>query len=265
MMTMLKLFIATLFTLFHTMSSAVTLGQISIFDPNSGSRTIVYKKMGGYGVVEGDILIGKLTELTASPAVIRKKIGGSKWSNGLVPFEMAENLPLMNKLAVLKAISHMQQHTAVQFIEITSKNRSQYPDYILFVPAEGTTCSSFVGKQGGMQEIQLSPRCTDMNTVHEIGHALGLWHEQSRADRVNYIRILWENIDENHRYNFDQHLKDGQDIGEYDYYSIMHYGPYAFSKNGEKTIIPLVDGVDIGQRNHLSEKDIAAIKEVYPP
>jgi len=103
-----------------------------------------------------------------------------------------------------------------------------------------------------------------MNTVHEIGHALGLWHEQSRADRNSYVRIVWENIDEDHKYNFDQHLTDGKDFGEYDYQSIMHYPSYAFSKNGQQTIIPLMDGVEIGQRNHLSEKDMAAINAMYP-
>lgn len=79
-----------------------------------------------------------------------------------------------------------------------------------------------------------------MNTVHEIGHALGLWHEQSRADRDSYIKILWENIAEDHKYNFNQHLHDGKDFGVYDYASIMHYGPLAFSKNGEKTIVPTI-------------------------
>ena len=44
----------------------------------------------------------------------------------------------------------------------------------------------------------------------------------------------------------------------------MHYPSYAFSKNGQQTIIPLMDGVEIGQRNHLSEKDMAAINAMYP-
>ena len=103
-----------------------------------------------------------------------------------------------------------------------------------------------------------------MNTVHEIGHALGLWHEQSREDRNSYLRVVWENIEDDFKYNFDQHLSDGKDFGDYDYESIMHYPAYAFSKNGEKTLIPLMDGVEIGQRNHLSEKDIAAVKAMYP-
>ncbi|KTC94634.1 Dot/Icm T4SS effector Zinc-dependent metalloprotease LegP [Legionella erythra] len=259
-----RYFLFSLSFLASSTLTAATLGQVTVADPVLGSRQLVYEQINDYAVVEGDILIGKASDLKRHSAVIRPKVGGSRWTHGIVPFEIAEDLPFKNKLAVMQAIAHWQEHTALEFVELTSKNREHYPDFIAFIPAEGTTCSSYVGKKGGRQEINLAPRCTTMSTVHEIGHALGMWHEQSRADRANYIHILWENIDEDNRYNFDQHLTDGKDIGEYDYQSIMHYGPYAFSKNGQKTIIPLVEGVEIGQRSHLSEKDIAAINAMYP-
>lgn len=243
---------------------AHSLGHMTVRDPQLGTRTIVYQQINQFAVAEGDILLARISDLQKEGAVIRPKVGGNRWPNGIIPFSLSEDLPIPNKLAVLQAIVYLQKNTPLEFVELTRKNRENYLDYINFIPAGGTTCSSYVGRKGGMQEINLSPRCTTMNTVHEIGHAIGLWHEQSRADRVNYIRILWENIDEDHRYNFDQQLNDGKDYGEYDYQSIMHYGMYAFSKNGNKTIIPLSEGAEIGQREKLSDKDIAAIKAMYP-
>lgn len=259
----LKILILSSTSLFSS-AFAVPFGHITVSDPVLGSRPVTYEAIDGYAVTEGDIIIGKVVNLRQQGAVITTKVGGSRWPKGVVAYEIHEELPFMNKLSVLQAINQWQKHTHVEFVELTSKNRNDYPDYISFIPAPGTTCSSYVGRKKGKQEINLSPRCTMMNTVHEIGHALGLWHEQSRADRNSYVRIAWENIEEEHKYNFDQHLTDGKDFGEYDFQSIMHYGSYAFSKNGQPTIVPLVSGVEIGQREQLSPKDIAVINAMYP-
>lgn len=254
----------TITALYLSPLHATILGQIIIADRNSGSRVLVYERINDYAVVEGDILIAKMRTIEQQGAIITKRIHGSRWPQGIIAFEVDEKLPFKNKFALYQAIDHWQQSTNIEFVELTSTNRNQYPDYISFIPAPGTICASYVGRKGGKQEINLSPRCTMMNTVHEIGHALGLWHEQSRADRDSYIKILWENIAEDHKYNFNQHLHDGKDFGAYDYSSIMHYGPNAFSKNGEKTIVPLIEEITIGQRNQLSNHDIAAINAMYP-
>lgn len=231
-------------------------------DINSQLREVEYSKSGRYAVAEGDIIIADLSQPSA---VVIPKVGGSRWPQGIVPVKVDIALPIINKVAIYQAMMEWQQKSTIEFVEITDENAQQYPDYIHFVPADGSTCSSWVGRKGGEQAVNLAPRCHKGNTIHELGHALGLWHEQSRSDRNAYITIVWENIDKSHQHNFQQHLSDGKDFGYYNYASIMHYSPFAFSKNGEKTIqFKQTGGEQMGQRDHLSEQDIAAVNAMYP-
>jgi hypothetical protein len=43
----------------------------------------------------------------------------------------------------------------------------------------------------------------------------------------------------------------------------MHYSENSFSKNGQPTIIPLKEGVFIGQRKQLSSIDVLELREFY--
>ena len=63
--------------------------------------------------------------------------------------------------------------------------------------------------------------------IHEIGHALGLIHEQTRPDRDNYVDILYNNIDNQYDFDFEKWFYPSvltYDV-PYDYGSIMHYAP----------------------------------------
>lgn len=251
------------FSFFISNSYADTgLRQVELFNPETGQQQRVsYVEKEGYAIIEGDIIIGTVEALKQKGAVVSSKLG-SRWPNGIVPYMINENMPNKNRTYIHQAIDEIEAKTNVRFVPLTTANKSQYKDYIEYMPAK-STCSSYVGKIGGRQGISLAPGCYTGASIHETTHALGFWHEQGRADRDSYVQIVWENISDSAKGNFNI-IKSGLLIGDYDYDSIMHYGAKAFSKNGKETIIPLQAGTVIGQRKGLSKKDITAINTMYP-
>lgn len=86
-----------------------------------------------------------------------------------------------------------------------------------------------------------------------------------RADRDQYIKILWENVERGLEDQFDKYsLKIIDHLGtQYDYGSVMHYGLRAFSRNGQPTIETYQSGVKIGQRVGFSKTDLYKINKLY--
>lgn len=60
------------------------------------------------------------------------------------------------------------------------------------------SCFSSVGnRKVGKQRLSIGTNCDRIATIeHEFLHALGFWHEQSRADRDDYVEIMWDRISE---------------------------------------------------------------------
>ncbi|XP_013421714.1 meprin A subunit alpha-like [Lingula anatina] len=101
--------------------------------------------------------------------------------------------------------------------------------------------------------------------MHELKHALGFYHEQSRNDRDNYITVDYSNVQSGKASQFQRmSLNEIQQFTPYDYGSLMHYGAYSFAADRSKpTIIPKKAGVTIGQRIRLSDYDIQEIRTLY--
>ena len=56
-------------------------------------------------------------------------------------------------------------------------------------------CWSIIGRSGGRQLLKMGNFCLQLGTaIHEAMHAAGFYHEQSRYDRDNYVKIFWNNI-----------------------------------------------------------------------
>ena len=192
-------------------------------------------------------------------AIIYPNSGGV-WPNGIVPYTYASNLSSQSRRDMEYAVNHWNTRTSLRFVPRTNER-----DYLVI--QDGGGCSSWIGKRGGRQAVNLASGCGKGAAVHELGHAIGMFHEQTRIDRDNFVTIIRNNIRPDMIYNFEKMTtRDGTTDGSYDFRSIMHYRSDAFSTNGRDTIVPKVSGVDIGYMGRgsvLSAGDLKAVASLY--
>ncbi len=209
----------------------------------------IYK---GYALYQGDIILGTEDE------VVNRGVAtdGRRWPNSTIPYTIAAGFNSTQLNRIMDAVEHINENTVLCVVPRTNE-----ADYVEFIPTGG--CASYIGRRGGKQTIWLSS-CSFGSTVHEVLHASGIYHEQSREDRDNYITVNYQNISSFAVNNFNiAPTSTSTDYGPYDYGSIMHYGNFGFSSNGLPTITTIPPGIPIGQRNGLSAGDIATLDAMY--
>ncbi|VDO29111.1 unnamed protein product, partial [Onchocerca flexuosa] len=180
-----------------------------------------------------------------------------------ISYDFAESIPLRTREKIRAAIAMWEERTCIRFQENgPNVNRIEFFD--------GGGCSSFVGRTGGTQGISIStPGCDVIGIIsHEIGHTLGIFHEQARLDQKNHIFINYNNIPFSRWNNFSPLSEYEADMFNlpYDTGSVMHYGPYGFAKDPYVPTITTRDKFQqytIGQREGPSFLDYAAINAAY--
>ncbi|BHF76114.1 Bone morphoproteintic protein 1 [Sparganum proliferum] len=188
------------------------------------------------------------------------------WPSGIVPVIMNSGLSNSARTVIIKAIRTWESLTCLRFVN----RQAQHKSYIIF-SVEDCGCCSYVGRQSDSrpQTVSIGPGCeVEGIALHEIGHALGFWHEQSRPDRDNYVQIFTQNIQPSNLFNFDKmSYKEVDSLGEpYDFNSIMHYHSSAFAKPGTYETIrprPCCPRPQIGQRSKPSASDVRQMNKLY--
>ena len=210
----------------------------------------------GEYLFQGDIkLVPEQTPSTRAAFINDENL---RWPDNTVFYDINDNVP--NNKRITDAIGEYKKYTNLDFIQIDKNNPP--PNFVEFVyDPEG--CASYVGMIGGKQTIEFADWGTVGTAMHEIGHAIGLYHEQSKGGRDAYVSILWENIEEGKEINFKEYPNSINTEG-FDFVSIMLYGSKAFSKNGNLTITKKDGRTTFGQRDQLSATDIEMINQMYP-
>jgi len=144
----------------------------------------------------------------------------------IIPYIFAETYAQDFKPLTVKSMDGISTLTGlVKFVP-----RESEANYIVF-DSSYSGCWSYIGRRGGGQTINIGQGCNYTEIIqHEVFHALGYWHEQSRPDRDNYVDILWDNIYAGFEYNFYKQKRINSLGDSYDYASVMHYPDDGFGK-----------------------------------
>nr|BAG74349.1 hatching enzyme [Clupea pallasii] len=209
-------------------------------------------------LVEGDLVVPRTRN---AMACWNNQCLWKKSSNGKVevPYTVNSQFSSSDKSKIQNAMATFNRKTCVQFVA-----RSTQRDYISIENRDG--CFSSLGRTGGKQVVSLKRNgCVYHGIIqHELNHALGFYHEQTRSDRDQYVKINWNYINSRMTYNFKKQRTNNLNT-PYDYSSVMHYGRTAFTvQNGKETITPIPNpNVRIGQRQGMSTTDILRINKLY--
>jgi hypothetical protein len=225
-------------------------------------------------VYQGDILLDNVQQSPdnhvsqslgiAFPQYLWPKVGGV----AQVPYVID---PASGDVANINAAITIFNNNFAGVIQFTAHNgETNYVDFNLDPNNNNGSCEATEGDAGIGEQFATGAGgtqnpCSVATVLHEIGHIVGLWHEQSRPDRDTYITVNYGAVIKASRGNFDPpYDSEGvQELTPFDYASVMEYPPYSFSRNGEPCIETIPAGIPLSNPNGYSAGDIDGVLRLY--
>ena len=222
-------------------------------------NVIAFRVVDGLAISYGDIIMGQVEPGVPGDHGSVDAPTPRMWDKSEIPYLISPDLA--NSDRVEKALEYMKQRSGLRFVPYRNQ-----PDAIAF-ESGSEHCYSLLGRVGGLQPIRLAEGCQVQQILHEIMHALGFIHQQSRQDRDQYVGVLWPNIDPKFWSQYSivpESFMEGERGFAFDYNSIMLYQPNAFATRpdaltmktkGTEPIAPTLEG--------FSEGDIQRINQLF--
>ena len=231
-------------------------------------RPVTYVVDGTRKIFEGDILLDHVAHLPARQSGPRPLSVGTAYPQYLwlrnasnvaaIPYVITS--PATDLNAALASFNATFKGT-IQFVRRT--NQADYVNFDFDLNDTSGQCESNVGLVGGEQTTGGSGACTLGTLLHEMGHIVGLYHEQSCPDRSSFVTINYNNIIKGSEDNFNQLSDNFQDLTPFDYGSVMEYTPFAFSRNGGPVMDSIPPGIPLSNPTAYTAGDIDGIKRLY--
>ena len=229
---------------------------------------VTYVVKHGKAIFQGDIILEKVEPIDPQlplPAVFGVDYARYLWpkvgSQYQIPYVIASGSGALTNLNA--AIAQFNStFSNIQFVAYTTQT-----DYVSFYfePTDYSgECEATVGRAGGEEQAGGSGSCTLPTILHELGHVIGLWHEQSRPDRNTYVSVNYGNLIKGSISNFNQIYDNAQTFGTlFDYASIMEYPAFSFSRNGAPAIESIPAGIPLSNQTGYTATDIDGIERLY--
>jgi hypothetical protein len=199
---------------------------------------------------------------------------GSLWPGGIVYYQITNG-----SSAVTSAIGISNADFSGVVTWMSGTGSGTYVNIDLDSSDTSGSCDvNSIGYPGAGKVVTMggSGSCSIATILHEMGHIIGLYHEQTRTDRDSYITMNYDNVIKGSwTSDFAFNTQNQQLLTPYDYASVMQYPSFTLSRNGGPVIetipagIPLqgTEGVPGTGNQDYSAGDREAILRLYgsPP